>query len=452
MTQKVVTRFAPSPTGNLNLGGVRAGIFAWLFARHNGGKFIVRIEDTDKERSKKEFENNILESLTWLDIDIDETYRQSEHVARHEELLRKLVADDKAYVSKEDLKATPSRAKESPLRQEVIRFRNPNKKVTFFDCVHGQIEFDTTELKDFVIAKSFTEPIFHFALVADDWDEGVTHVVRGEDHISNTPRQILIQEALGAPRPEYAHLPLVMGSDHSKLSKRKGAKAITEYREAGYLPEAILNYDAFLGWHPEGDEEIFTKEELVRIFTLDRVQKNPAMFDETKLLWFNAQHLKRLADDEYAKRLREFCRGRSSASAEDRPLQEFDARLVPLIKERAQTLEEAAQLLLEYDFLGSVSPDAKLLTQGGKLSAPNTSTHLQHVQEMLSRLSDEDFTPDGIKNALWPYAEAEGRGAVLWPLRTALSGRERSPDPFTIAALLRREETLARIVRAVSVL
>src|SRR3989344_7905114 len=240
MKNKIIARFAPSPTGNLNIGGVRAGIFAYLFARHNDGMFIVRIEDTDKERSKKEYENNIFESLAWLGVAVDAVYRQSDNALRHEELLRKLVAENKAYVSKEE-------PKENGGREEVIRFRNPNKEVTFEDAVRGIISFDTTELKDFVIAKSFTEPVFHFAVVADDWDEGVTHVIRGEDHISNTPRQILIGEALFAPRPVYAHLPLILGHDRTKLSKRKGAKALTEYLDEGYLPEAVLNFDALLG-------------------------------------------------------------------------------------------------------------------------------------------------------------------------------------------------------------
>ncbi len=427
MADKVVTRFAPSPTGNLNLGGVRAGIFAWLFARHNKGKFIVRIEDTDKERSKKEFEENIFESLQWLGVDIDQKYRQSEHAGRHEELLRKLIAEDKAYISKE-------KPKEEGGRTEVIRFHNPNKVVTFFDAVHGQISFDTTDLKDFIIAKSFTEPLFHFALVVDDWDEGVTHVVRGEDHVSNTPRQILIQEALGAPRPEYAHLPLITGADRTKLSKRKGAMAITEYRALGYISEAILNFDTMLGWHPSDEQEIFSKEELIAAFTLDRVQKSPAVLDETKLLWFNHEHLKRLSDNEYAKRLE----------------QEIDPRLIPLLKERAKTLVEAREMLTtEFGFMQGASPSVELLTQDGKITAEVASNHLKAIADMFEHIPDEGFSAAQIKDILWPYATAQGRGDVLWPLRTALSGATKSPDPFIIAGLLGKAECLARIAAAV---
>ena len=429
MSPNVVTRFAPSPTGNLNIGGVRAGIFAYLFARNQGGRFILRIEDTDVERSKKEYEENIIESLQWLGLEYDDIYRQSEHTARYKELLHKLVEQNRAYVSKEE-------PKEDGNRNEVIRFRNHNKVVSFDDLVHGSISTDTTELKDFVIAKSFTEPVFHFTNVVDDWDEGVTHVVRGDDHISNTPRQILIQEALGVPRMAYAHLPLILGDDKSKLSKRKGAKALMEYRELGFIPEGILNFDAFLGWHPVGDVEILSKSELVEQFSLERVQKSPGIFNEEKLLWFNHEHLKRLSDDDYATRLKAFSK------------QAFDARLVPLIKNRAQTLAEATELLAEYDFLDGASPEANLLLQHRKLNAEATKKHLEEVTDMLEKIRNEDFTQEQIKEAVSQYATAQGRGAVLWPLRVALSGKEKSPDPFTLAGLLGKEKTLARIEKA----
>ncbi len=431
--EKVVTRFAPSPTGHLNIGGVRAGIFAYLFARHNDGKFILRIEDTDRERSKKEFEESILDSLSWLGLEYDALYRQSELAARHEELLRKLVDEGKAYVSKEE-------PKEEGDRSEVIRFRNPNKKISFFDDVRGQIEFDTTELKDFVIAKSFSEPVFHFAVVADDWDEGVTHILRGEDHISNTPRQILIWEALGARVPHYAHLPLITGDDRGKLSKRKGAKSLIEYRETGFLPEAILNYDAFLGWHPGGEKEVFSKEELIEEFTLDRVQKSAAMFNEEKLLWFNAEHIKRLSDEEFETRLREFTK------------QDFKKELAPLIKERAQTLREAEELLKEYDFLNTVSYDKKLLLKGAKAEEGEVAGHLKKVIEIVETIQNEAFTPQSIKEAIFPYATASGRSAVLWPMRVALSGSEKSPDPFILAGLLDKEKTLERLKTALLML
>ena len=246
----IITRFAPSPTGFLHLGSARTAFFNYLYARKNKGKFILRIEDTDKERSTREFEEDIINALSWLKIPYETLYKQSERTDIYKKYLKKLVDEDKAYVSKEEVK------KEGH-REEVIRFRNPNKKIKFADLVRGDIEFDTTDLGDFVIAKSSEEPLYHLAVVVDDFEMGITHVIRGEDHISNTPRQILIGEALGAPRPQYAHIPLILAPDRSKLSKRHGALAIAEYRNRGYMSEAICNYLALLGWNPGTDQEIF---------------------------------------------------------------------------------------------------------------------------------------------------------------------------------------------------
>lgn len=433
MSEKVVTRFAPSPTGLLHGGNYRTAVFAYLFAKQQHGEFIVRIEDTDRERSKKEYEENILETLSWLGLLYDRLYRQSEHTTRHQAELRRLIESGAAYISKEE-------PKEEGQRAEVIRFKNPNTEVTFEDAIRGPITFNTTDLGDFVIARSETEPVFHFAVVVDDADEGVTHVVRGEDHISNTPRQILIQRALGYPAPVYAHLPLVLGPDRSKLSKRRGAKALTQYRSKGYLPEAIINYLALLGWHPEGEQELFSVSELVAVFDLARTQKSAGIFDEVKLHWFNHEHLKRLSDEEFGKRLTEFLG------------KDFDTRLLPLVKERAQTLAQAAELLAEYDFLATVAHDKAMLLNNGKISATDASKHLSAALGLLEALADEDFTPENVKSTLWPYAEQEGRGAVLWPVRVALSGKEKSPDPFVVAALLGKQKTLERIAEAVRAL
>jgi glutamyl-tRNA synthetase len=433
MAQKVVTRFAPSPTGLLHGGNYRTAVFAYLYARKTGGEFIVRIEDTDRERSKKEYEDNIVETLQWLGLKHDRFFRQSENAPRHQELLKGLIAKDLAYVSKEE-------PKEEGQRSEVIRFRNPKKVVTFTDAIRGEIRVDTTDLGDFVIARSETEPVFHFAVVVDDADEGVTHVIRGEDHISNTPRQILIQEALGLPTPTYAHLPLVLGPDRTKLSKRRGAKALTQYRDEGYLPEAMINYLALLGWHPEGEQELFSIDELMQAFSLERIQKGSGIFDETKLAWFNHEYLKKLSAADYSKRL-ESAIGRSVMS-----------ELIPLLQERAKTFREAAELLTtEFAFLGEEpAPSQELLLQGAKTDAAAAASNLLRVIELLQ--NHESFTAESVKEAVFPYATEVGRAGVLWPMRVALSGREKSPDPFTLAALLGREKTLERLNKALSAL
>ena len=276
MSEKIITRFAPSPTGSLHIGGARTALFNFLYTRKHGGKFILRIEDTDKERSEKKFEDDIFGGLEWLGLKYDEYYRQSERGEIYRNYIEKMLNDDLAYESDD----------------KVIRFRNTNKKVKFDDLIRGEIEFDTTELEDFVIAKSVDEPLYHLAVVIDDFESGITHVIRGEDHISNTPRQILIQEAIGAPRPLYAHLPLILAQDRSKLSKRKHGESVSleYYKNKGYSSEAIINYLALLGWNPGTEQEIFTLDELINVFDLGRVHKGGAIFDEKKLAWVNRKH------------------------------------------------------------------------------------------------------------------------------------------------------------------
>ena len=280
MSQKIITRFPPSPTGNFHVGSARTALFNFLFARKNNGKFILRIEDTDKARSKKEFEDDIFESLEWLGLKYDEFYRQSDRGKIYRTYIEKILDDGSIYEDED----------------KIIRFKNPNKKVKFNDLVRGEIEFDTTELKDFIIAKSVDEPLYHLAVVIDDFESNITHVIRGEDHISNTPRQILIQETISAPRPIYAHLPLILAPDRSKLSKRKHGESVSldYYRNKGYSPEAMINYLALLGWNPGTEQEIFTLDELINVFDFSRVHKGGAIFDEKKLAWVNRKHFNKL--------------------------------------------------------------------------------------------------------------------------------------------------------------
>lgn len=426
----VITRFPPSPTGFLHIGGARTALFNYLFAAHHGGKMMLRFEDTDRERSKKEFEEDILSVVNWLGIpyELPAVARQSEKTEDYKKYLHTLMEKGLAYEAEES---------ENNPGKKVVRFKNPNKTITFADAVRGEVTFDTTDLGDFVIARSVEEPLYHLAVVIDDHEMGVSHVIRGEEHISNTPRQILILEALGFSRPEYAHIPLILAPDRSKLSKRHGAVSANEYRAQGFIPEALVNYLALLGWNPGTPQELFTLSELAREFTLDRVQKAGAIFDIHKLLWFNHQHLKRLSDIDYAKRLEAFC---------GKPI---DMRLVPLLKERAQTLAEAATALTqEFGFLTDVVYDPILLLQGGKITAEIASNHLKAAADLLQHVPDEGFTAAQLKDIIWPYADSQGRGEVLWPLRVALSGKEKSPDPFTIMALVGKNESLRRIAEA----
>ncbi len=442
-SQTVVTRFAPSPTGKLHCGAYRTAIFAYLFARKHGGKFILRIEDTDKERSLKEHEENILESLVWLGLEHDTFFRQSENLERHKEVLLKMINDGHAYISKEEAKDG------SGIIKEIVRFRNPNTVVTFHDEIKGSVSMDTTDLGDFVIAKNINEPLFHFAVVVDDYDEGVTHVIRGEDHVSNTPRQILIQRALGAPTPVYAHLPLVLGTDKQKLSKRKGALAVTEYRDKGYLPEALLNMVTMVGWNPGTEQELFSKQELIEAFDLKKVQKSPAVFNEEKLDWFNREYIKKLSQEEFWGYAHH---GLFGSIVQNEPAHhEMLKKLEPLLRERMTKFSDMqtffgradGSTVGEFDYF-FVAPkvDEKMMAWKDS-TLEKAHEYLKEIKSRLEKL--EDWNYESIKSAIWDYAEKEGRGAVLWPMRVALSGREKSPDPFELAFLLGKEKTLKRL-------
>jgi glutamyl-tRNA synthetase len=437
MSEKVITRIAPSPTGEMHIGTVRTALFNYIFAKQNSGTYFVRVEDTDRGegRYKPEWVDAIWRDFEWCGLEPDARYVQSDNLERHKQLLKKLVDEGKAYVSREPKKDDPAQ------EVEVVRLKNPGGALTFVDLIRGEVTFDTTEHGDFVIARSLEDPLYHFAVVADDGDAGVTHVLRGDDHISNTPRQILILEALGFARPVYAHFPMILAPDRSKLSKRKHGASLDKYRAQGFLPEAIINYLALLGWNPGTPQEIFSVDELIQAFSIERMQKSGAIFDMQKMLWFNHEYLKRLSDGEYASRLNAF----ADTSV--------DMRLVPLIKERAQTLKEATDMLSEeFGFLQGASYEPELLLNKGKIAKEDASKHLQTVSEILGGVADEDFTALNTKDAVWPYADQEGRGAVLWPLRVALSGKEKSPDPFTILGLIGKQEALVRIAQALKTL
>ncbi len=434
----IITRFAPSPTGFLHMGGARTALFNHLFTKQLGGKTILRIEDTDKARSTKEYEASIIDSLKWLGLEYDETFKQSDREDIYKKYLKQLIDEGKAYVSKE----TPVEAGD---RAEVIRFKNPNKKVSFTDLIRGEVEFDTTELKDFVIAKSLEEPLYHLAVVIDDFEMGITHVVRGEDHISNTPRQILIQEAIGAPRPIYAHLPIILATDKSKLSKRKHGESVSVdfYRHAGYVPEAVINFLALLGWNPGTDQELFDMKGLLALFSLEKVQKSGAVFNVDKLDWLDRQYILKLSRADFAGHAEVFLPEWLSTKG---PL---FSRLEALIKERISKFSDITALFEKDGELRFIKgqpeypPDILLWKK-----APDKALAVAHLTEcrtLIESMAAEPFSAESIKAAIWPYAEAKGKGEVLWPLRVALTGQEKSPDPFISASVLGREESLNRI-------
>lgn len=438
----VVTRFPPSPTGKLQIGNVRTALFNYLYAKKHGGKFVMRIEDTDVERSKKEYEDAILADMEWLGFSFDDFARQSDRKEIHKGYLNRMIEAGSAYISKEE----GGEGK----RDEVIRFKNPNRIITFHDEIRGSISIDTTDLGDFVVAKSVEEPVYHLAVAIDDFEMGVTHVIRGEDHISNTPRQILLLEAIGAPIPTYAHLPLVLAADKTKLSKRNGSVSLEHLRSEGYLKEAVINFLALLGWNPGTDQELFTLDELIEKFELHQIQKGGGVFNVDRLNWFNREYLKRLPPHECAEKLAPY-------------LAEFPA-LAAIFQRSPSALQDVLQRINAFGdikgmaesgefsyYTDTPSPDAhKIIWKDS--TAQSTLERLEHVIHLLDPLTEHTFTAEGIKAILLPYAEAEGKGAVLWPMRYSLSGKDRSPDPFTLGEALGRKETLVRLEKATALL
>jgi glutamyl-tRNA synthetase len=454
------------------VGGVRTTLFNWLFARKNKGAFILRIEDTDKERSKREYEDEILEMLEWLGLDYDEgpalrrqeyigaygPYRQSERTKLYQEHLETLLRERRAYYcycTKEELEAERQtllsqglppkygghcRALTSPPQgksPQVIRFLTPEAHVEFKDLIRGKMKFDAGLFGDFVIAKDIRTPLYNFAVVVDDELMRITHVIRGEEHLPNTPRQILMQKALGFAEPAYAHLPLILASDRSKLSKRYAETSLLEYREKGFVPQALLNFLALLGWHPSGDREFFTLKELVDEFDLARIQKAGAVFNEEKLLWLNREHLRRTPDAELRSYLAPFL-GKMGITADARKL---DA-LLALERGRMQTLAEFTEHTRFFFELPEYSP--KLLVWR-EANAHRTRETLEATEKALEAVPENSFSREIVSGALAPLAEQFGKGNVLWPLRVALSGQAASPDPLDIATILGKAETLRRV-------
>lgn len=453
--KEVRVRIAPSPTGPLHLGTARTALFNWLFAKNQDGIFVLRIEDTDLERSDPKYEKDILENLQWLGLNWDKgPYRQSERLDIYEKYIKKLLKEERAYYcfcSKEDLEAERQamlsqglapkysgrcrhNKKPDPNQPSVIRFRMPETEVVFNDLIRGKVKFNAGLIGDIVIAKDLRTPLYNLAAVLDDFEMKISHVIRGEDHLSNTPKQILLQKALGFSEPLYAHLPLILSPDRTKLSKRYLETSISDYRKAGYLPEALINFLALLGWHPEKDREIFSLEEIIKEFSLKRVQKGGAIFNPEKLDWLNSQYIMALGPEELVERLENFI---PETWLKNR---KFLLSVAQIEKERVKKLTNFPKLASFFFEL----PDypAKLLTWE-KTSKEDTLDNLQSIFSLLKDSGEES------RNKIMTLAASRGRGEVLWPLRVALSGQVASPGPLEIMEVLGKEETLKRLEIAI---
>ncbi len=471
--EEIRVRIAPSPTGYLHLGTVRTAFYNYLFAKKEGGKFIIRIEDTDQGRSLPVYEQDILEGLKLLGVAWDEgpdiggphgPYRQSERTELYTSYIQKLLDEKRAYYcfcSKEDLEAerqamlsqglfpkysgtcrslsdadVAARKKEG--KEGVVRMIVPNGiTIEFNDLIRGKVSVQSDTIGDMVIARSLSSPLYNLAVVVDDFTMNISHVIRGEDHIPNTPKQILIQQALGFPQPAYAHLPLILSPDRSKLSKRSLETSFIEYLHEGYLPEAILNFLVLLGWHPEGDEEIMDVATMVEKFNIKKVQKAGAIFSMDKLEWFNAQYIKKISLDDLADRIKKFI----PEEWNNRP--DTIRAILAIERERLKKLSDFKDLASF--FFVPEDYDVQLL-RWQNTPLETVSAHLHLCRALLEKISAQSFLDMAVlEETLMPTAEEKGKGEVLWPLRVALSGRRNSPSPFEIMRVLGKEESLKRI-------
>jgi len=419
-------RFAPSPTGYLHVGGARTALFNWLFARQEGGKFLLRIEDTDKARSTDEHTQVILDGLTWLGLDWDDApVFQGARLARHQQVADQLLKEEKAY-----------------MEEDAIRLRVPPGELSWDDAVHGRISFKGEDIRDFVILRSDRSPLYNFAVVVDDIDMQVTHVLRGDDHISNTPKQLAVYRALGAPLPIFGHVPMIHGPDGKKLSKRHGATAIGDYQHLGILPEAMRNFLALLGWSPGGDREIMSKEELQNLFSLDGILKKPAVFDTTKLEWMNGQYLSAKSAEELYPLVEPELAKLGLNGNKDAIL-----KAIAAVKTRSRTTLDVARQV-------AVRLDGKFVTLDEKAQkeiAKESTTYRESLAAAVAALRNvTEWSPESLEKVLRSLAEQRNvaAGKVFQPIRIALTGGTVSEPVNELLSVVGKEAALRRLEAA----
>jgi glutamyl-tRNA synthetase len=474
-------RFAPSPTGYLHIGGARTALFNWLFARRHGGTFVLRIEDTDAERSSWDMVAGIVDGLRWLGLDWDEgpdiggphaPYFQSQRLETYRGMAERLVSEQHAYYcycTPESLQARREAAeqagrgwkydrtclrltkdevssREAAGQPRAIRFKVPEGRTAFDDLVHGPIDFDNADIEDFVVLRSDSQPTYHLSVVVDDIDMEITHVVRGDDHISNTPKQVLLYNAFSKPAPRFAHVPLILGPDKKRLSKRHGATSVMEYQRLGYLSEAMVNFLSLLGWSPGDDREVFTRQALIDAFTLEGISGGNAVLNPEKLDWFNQQHLLRTGDEELARLLEPMMRDaglwRDEYNAARRGwLLKVIALLKPRLRRLTQVLEDGV-----FFFKDRIDYDPAAVAK--HLSAPGSRAHVEALATTLARV--EPFEASAIEAAVRALADERGvkAGTLIHAARVATTGRAASPGLFEVIELLGRDRTAIRLSEA----
>ena len=455
---KIKVRFAPSPTGRLHIGSARTALFNWIFAKANDGVFVLRIEDTDKKRSKTEFEEDIKDGLTWLGLDWDEFLRQSDRAGIYREYLEKLLDEKKIYYcfctteeleDERQIMLTQGLAPkysgkcrnvaDADIKKRlekgdghVLRFKVHGANIRFKDMVRGDISFDTSLMGDMVVARDIDRPLYNFAVVVDDSLGGITHVIRGEDLLSSTPLQILITNALEFDVPKFAHLPMILNPDRSKMSKRFMDTALVDYINDGYLKEAMINFLAFMGWHPKEDKEVMGIEEIIKEFDMGRVQKGGAVFNIDKLNWLNSNYLKGVEIPAFIEMAKKYL-------PEDWKL---TPSMASSVKGRVEKMSEVGELVGFYFKLPKY--DIELL-KWKKGSVSDAVNHLKEGLEFIKEIPEDKFTKEFLEKEILGKLPKESRGDVLWPMRVALSGNSVSPSPFEIMEALGKDESERRL-------
>ncbi|MDD4661696.1 MAG: glutamate--tRNA ligase [Candidatus Pacebacteria bacterium] len=462
------TRFAPSPTGALHIGGLRTALFSYLFAKQNNGEFFLRIEDTDKARSKKEWETVIFENLKELSISWDnEAPRQSERGEIYKKYLLKMLEEGTAYYcfcTKEELdeeRASLMKLEKAPIHQgkyrdfglesaleriekgekPVIRFKCPkDQDVIFNDLIRGEIKINTSDIGDFIIAKDLDNPLYNITCAIDDAEMGITHVIRGEEHIPNTPKQILLEEALGFEKITFAHLSLILGKDKKKLSKREGSTAVSIYLEEGYLPEAIINFIAFLGWNPGTEKEIYSMEELIKDFSIKKISKSGAVFNIDKLDWINGIYIRNMDIDKLTLKCLPFLENKEGID---------NKKIVLALKDRLKKISDIKELSL-YLYEDEIKYDKELLFWKD-MRNEEVKESLKKALNLIENI--EEFNKENLQEKLTITAkESDSVGGFMWPLRVALSGQKASLGPAEIMEIIGKKESLKRIIQAINII
>ncbi|MFC1569569.1 glutamate--tRNA ligase [bacterium] len=473
-TQTVRTRFAPSPTGHLHVGGARTALFNYLYSRHHHGQFLLRIEDTDKERSDVELTESILDSLKWLDLSWDEPkLYQSQQEKRHQEICKQLLEKDLAYrcfCSPENLTSKRKIAQEQDadtkydrscinlsqdeitknLKNQIpytLRFRVPDGKTTYQDLVHGSITVQHKEIDDFVIQRSDGSPVYQIAVVVDDHDMGITHVIRGDDHLSNTPKQILLYQAMGWNLPQFGHVPLILGTDKKRLSKRHGASSIEAYRDQGVLPQALINFLALLGWSPGDDREILDLKTMIQAFSLDRISKKSAVFDTQKLEWMNASYISDVSNDILLDMLYpKLIKLNLMSDTMDTEQKVYLNRILDLLKPRLKMMNDFMDQA-NYFFHDPTSYEEKAVQK--HLMKPEVQKRLILIHEKLEQC--HLWEEESLESLIRQTAEQLdiGAGKLIHPIRIAITGMGSSPGLFEVMVLLGRERVIDRLEKAI---